>query len=171
MLQGQIIETALLTLVNFQTLVATKAARICHATGGEQVLEFGLRRAQGIDGGLSASRAAFIGGCAATSNVLAGKLFDIPVKGTHAHSWIMSFDDELESFQAYAAAMPNNCMFLVDTYDTIEGVHKAIQVGRQLRERGQLHLREGSACHLWQWRSGRRRDLRSRHRPVLQLHL
>ncbi len=135
-LQCQILETVLLNLVNFQTLIATKAARICGATGGDPVLEFGLRRAQGIDGALAASRAAYIGGCAATSNVLAGKLFGIPVKGTHAHSWVMSFDDELSSFEAYAAAMPNNCVFLVDTYDTLDGVRKAIEVGRKLRESG-----------------------------------
>ncbi|MCL4120344.1 UNVERIFIED_CONTAM: hypothetical protein GTU68_000454 [Idotea baltica] len=135
-IQCQLLETFLLNVVNFQTLIATRAARICEAAGDEPVLEFGLRRAQGIDGGLSASRAAYIGGCAATSNVLAGKLFDIPVKGTHAHSWVMSFDDELASFEAYAEAMPNNCVFLVDTYDTIEGVRKAISVGLKLRERG-----------------------------------
>ncbi len=134
--QCQWIETALLNLINFQTLIASKAARVCVAAQGESVLEFGLRRAQGIDGAISASRAAFIGGCSATSNVLAGKILDIPVRGTHAHSWVMSFDDELTSFEAYAAAMPNNCVFLVDTYDTIEGVRHAIQVGRGLRERG-----------------------------------
>ncbi|MCB9755048.1 MAG: nicotinate phosphoribosyltransferase [Myxococcales bacterium] len=135
-LQCQIIETPLLNMINFSTLIATKAARICAAARGEPVLEFGLRRAQGVDGALSAARAAFIGGCAATSNCLAGKLYGIPVKGTHAHSWVMSFDDELESFAAYARAMPNNCVFLVDTYDTVEGVKKAIEVGRRLRERG-----------------------------------
>ncbi|MBV9774110.1 MAG: nicotinate phosphoribosyltransferase, partial [Gemmatimonadetes bacterium] len=106
------------------------------AAHGDPVLEFGLRRAQGIDGGLTASRAAFIGGCSATSNVLAGKLFGIPVKGTHAHSWVMSFDSELEAFEAYAAAMPNNCVFLVDTYDTLEGVRNAVRVGHALRRRG-----------------------------------
>jgi nicotinate phosphoribosyltransferase len=100
------------------------------------VLEFGLRRAQGIDGGLSASRAAYIGGCAATSNVLAGKMLGIPVRGTHAHSWVMSFDDEREAFAAYAAAMPNNATFLVDTYDTHRGVEQAIEAGRALRARG-----------------------------------
>lgn len=136
LLQAQIVETALLNIINFQTLIATKSARVCKAAAGDPVLEFGLRRAQGVDGGLAASRAAYIGGCAATSNVLAGKLFDIPVKGTHAHSWVMSFDDELESFKAYAAAMPNNCVFLVDTYDTVEGVRKAVEVGKKLREQG-----------------------------------
>jgi nicotinate phosphoribosyltransferase len=136
LLQCQLVETALLTMINFETLIATKAARVTLAAGDDPVLEFGLRRAQGIDGGLSASRAAFVGGCAATSNVLAGRLFGIPVRGTHAHSWIMSFDDELEAFEAYADAMPNNCVFLVDTYDTIEGVHKAVEVGRRLRKQG-----------------------------------
>lgn len=135
-IQCQILETALLNIVNFQTLIATKSSRICQATGGEPVLEFGLRRAQGIDGALAASRAAYVGGCAATSNVLAGKLFGIPVKGTHAHSWIMSFDGEPEAFEAYAEAMPNNCVFLVDTYDTLDGVRNAVQVGKRLRERG-----------------------------------
>ena len=134
--QGQLVETPLLTMVNFQTLIATKSARICRAAAGDSVLEFGLRRAQGIDGGLSASRAAFVGGCHATSNVLAGKIYGIPVKGTHAHAWVMSFDSELESFEAYARAMPNNSIFLVDTYDTLDGVRNAIKVGKQLRERG-----------------------------------
>lgn len=133
-LQCQLLETPLLNLLNFQTLVATKAARVCLATQGEEVLEFGLRRAQGVDGSLAASRAAYIGGCDATSNVLAGKLFGIPVRGTHAHSWVMSFDDEGEAFRAYAEAMPNNCVFLVDTYDTLEGVRRAVEVGRWLRE-------------------------------------
>lgn len=136
LLQAQIIETALLNIVNFSSLIATKAGRIHQVTMGEDVLEFGLRRAQGIDGGLSASRAAYIGGCSATSNVLAGKLFDIPVKGTHAHSWVMCFENELEAFQQYAATMPNNCIFLVDTYDTLEGVENAIAVGRALRRKG-----------------------------------
>ena len=134
--QCQLLETALLTVVNFQTLIATKASRVCKAAQGDSVLEFGLRRAQGIDGGLSASRAAYVGGCHASSNVLAGKLFGIPVRGTHAHSWVMSFDTELESFQAYAKAMPNNCVFLVDTYDTVEGVTKAAEVGKWLRSQG-----------------------------------
>lgn len=136
LVECQLIETALLTMVNFETLIASKAARVTWAAGDDPVLEFGLRRAQGIDGGLSASRAAFVGGCAATSNVLAGRLFGIPVRGTHAHSWIMSFDDELEAMEAYADAMPNNCIFLVDTYDTIEGVRKAVEAGRRLRSQG-----------------------------------
>ncbi len=135
-IQGQIIESALLNMINFPTLVATKAARVCQAIKGDPVLEFGLRRAQGTNGALAASRAAYIGGCAATSNVLAGKLYGIPVKGTHAHSWVMSFADEQESFEAYARALPNNGVFLVDTYDTLEGVQKAVQVAKRLRERG-----------------------------------
>jgi nicotinate phosphoribosyltransferase len=135
-LQCQLLETAMLNLINFQSLVATKAARVCLATQGEPVLEFGLRRAQGVDGALAASRAAYIGGCDATSNVLAGKLYGIPVRGTHAHSWVMSFDDEPEAFLAYAKAMPNNCIFLVDTYDTLEGVRRAVKAGRWLRGQG-----------------------------------
>ena len=136
LLQCQLLETPLLDMINFQTLVATKAARVCAAADGDPVLEFGLRRAQGIDGALAASRAAYIGGCAATSNVLAGKLFGIPLRGTHAHSWVMSFDDEREAFGAYARVMPNNCVFLVDTYDTLDGVRHAIAVGHRLRRRG-----------------------------------
>lgn len=150
--QCQLLETPLLNIVNYQTLVATKAARMNLATQGETVLEFGLRRAQGIDGGLAASRAAYIGGCGATSNVLAGRLFGIPVKGTHAHSWVMSFDDEQEAFQAYADVMPNNCVFLVDTYDTIEGVKKAVEVGKKLRAQGHemigIRLDSGDLAYL-----------------------
>ncbi|MBA2369811.1 MAG: nicotinate phosphoribosyltransferase [Candidatus Protochlamydia sp.] len=140
LIQCQILESPLLNLINFPTLIATKAARICLAAKGEPVLEFGLRRSQGIDGALTASRAAYIGGCDSTSNVLAGKLFGIPVKGTHSHSWIMVFDEEMDAFQTYAEAMPDNCVFLVDTYDTIEGVKKAIQVGLWLRSQGKKFL-------------------------------
>ena len=136
LLQCQLVETALLNIVNFQTLIATQAARLCDAAEGDPILEFGLRRAQGPDGGLSASRAAYLGGCAATSNVLAGMNYGIPVKGTHAHSWVMSFDDEQEAFDHYAAAMPNNAVLLVDTYDTLNGVRKAILTGKKLRENG-----------------------------------
>jgi nicotinate phosphoribosyltransferase len=132
----QILETSLLNMINFQTLIATKAARLRLAAGDKSLLEFGLRRAQGADGGLSATWASYIGGCDATSNVLAGKLYGIPVKGTHAHSWVMSFDDELASFRAYAEAMPNNSIFLVDTYDTLDGVKKAIEVGKWLKQNG-----------------------------------
>ena len=136
LIQGQLLETALLNIINFQSLVATKAARVCQAAEGEPVLEFGLRRAQGIDGGLAASRAAYVGGVSATSNVLAGKRYGVPVRGTHAHSWVMSFDSELEAFEAYARALPANCVFLVDTYDTLEGVRQACKIGHQLREKG-----------------------------------
>lgn len=135
-IQCQLFETALLNIINFQTLIATKAARVAIAAKGEPILEFGLRRAQGIDGGIAASRAAYIGGASATSSVIAGKIFGIPVKGTISHSWVMAFDDELEAFQTYAKVMPNNCVFLVDTYDTIEGVKRAIKVGHSLRKRG-----------------------------------
>jgi nicotinate phosphoribosyltransferase len=136
LLQGQLVESTLLNIINFQTLIATKAARVCQAAKGDSVLEFGLRRAQGPDGALSASRAAYIGGCDATSNLLAGKLFGIPVRGTHAHSWVTAFPDELSAFAAYADIMPHNCVLLVDTYDTIQGVKNAIEVGKKLRERG-----------------------------------
>lgn len=134
--QCQLLETPLLNCLNFSTLIATKAARICEAAGGDPVVEFGLRRAQGSDGALTASRAAYIGGCAATSNVLAGMRYGIPVRGTHAHSWVMSFADEREAFAAYAEALPNNCTFLVDTYDTLEGVRRAAEVGKLLAARG-----------------------------------
>ena len=135
-IQCQIVETALLNVINFQTLVATKAARVCLAAQGDPVVEFGLRRAQGPDGGLSASRAAYVGGCVGTSNTLAGARFGIPVSGTHAHSWVMAWDSELEAFERYAAALPNNCTFVVDTYDTLQGARHAVEVGRRLRERG-----------------------------------
>ncbi len=136
LIQCQLLETPLLNMINFQTLIATKAARMNLATQGQPILEFGLRRAQGIDGAMAASRAAYIGGCTSTSNVLAGKLFGIPVSGTHAHSWIMAFETELEAFEAYAEAFPDNCIFLVDTYDTINGVRNAIKVGEILRSKG-----------------------------------
>ncbi len=139
-IQAQLLETPLLTLTNFASLIATKAARICLAAGEDPVLEFGLRRAQGIDGAMTASRSSFIGGCSATSNTLAGKLYNIPVRGTHAHSWVMAFDSELESFKAYAKALPNNAIFLVDTYDTLQGVKHAIEAAQWLREHGKPFL-------------------------------
>jgi len=135
-IQCQILETPLLNIINFQTLIATKASRMFRAADGDPVLEFGLRRAQGNDGALTASRAAYIGGCSATSNVLAGKVYGIPVKGTIAHSWVMAFEDELEAFQQYAKIAPNNCVLLVDTYATLEGVKKAVKVALDLKERG-----------------------------------
>lgn len=135
-MQCQLLETALLNCVNFQTLIATKAARVCQAADGRPVAEFGLRRAQGM-GGMWASRAAVVGGCASTSNVLAGRAFDIPVSGTHAHSWVMSFDDELTAFREYARIFPHNCVLLVDSYDVEQGIRNAITVGLEMRERGE----------------------------------
>jgi nicotinate phosphoribosyltransferase len=150
--QCQLIEPLLLNLINYQTLIATKAARVNQAADGDAVVEFGLRRSQGLDGALSASRAAFIGGCPATSNVLAGKLLDIPVRGTHAHSWVMFFESEREAFSEYARAMPNNCIFLVDTYNTLDGVQRAIESGRWLREQGHemigIRLDSGDLAYL-----------------------
>jgi nicotinate phosphoribosyltransferase len=136
--EAQLIESALLNMINFNTLIATKAARVVHAAGDDsQVLEFGLRRAQGPDGAMSASRAAFVGGCVATSNSLAGMRYGIPVRGTQAHSWVMSFASELESFRAYANRYPDSALLLVDTYDTLgSGVPNAIQVARELQEKG-----------------------------------
>jgi nicotinate phosphoribosyltransferase len=126
---AQLVESFLLNALNYQSLIATKTARICQAAQGEPVLEFGLRRAQGPDGGLSGSRAAYIGGAVATSNVLAGKLFGIPVRGTHAHSWVMRFPTELEAFRAFSETFPKSCVLLVDTYDTLRsGVPNAIEI-------------------------------------------
>lgn len=133
----QLIETALLNCVNFETLIATKAARVCLAAHGLPVAEFGLRRAQGAGGGMWASRAAVVGGCASTSNVLAGKTYGLPVSGTHAHSWVMSFPSELEAFRAYAREFPRNCVLLVDTYDVEQGIRNAITVGLEMRARGE----------------------------------
>jgi len=148
----QLLESPLLNLLNFPSLIATKAARICIAADGEPVLEFGLRRAQGLDGALTASRAAYVGGCDSTSNLLAGKIYGIPVSGTHSHSWIMVFDNELEAFEAYADALPNSCVFLVDTYNTLEGVKHAIEVGKELREKGKkllgIRLDSGDLAYL-----------------------
>lgn len=136
MLEAQLVETALLTFINHQTLIASKAAKICAAAGGG-VMEFGLRRAQGADAGVYGARAAMIGGCVGTSNVYAGKLFHVPVSGTMAHSWVMNFPSEVEAFRAYAKCFPDNCLLLVDTYDTLRsGVPNAITVFRELREKG-----------------------------------
>ena len=152
LLEAQLLETALLNLVNFPTLAATKAAHVTLAAGGAPVLEFGLRRAQGPDGGLTASRSAYLGGCFATSNVLAGRLFDIPVRGTHAHSWVLSFASEQEAFDAWADVMPGNAVMLVDTYDSVEGIANAIDTGRRMRERGHrlagIRLDSGDLAYL-----------------------
>lgn len=136
-MEAQLLETALLNIVNHQTLIATKASRVVQAADGGTVLEFGLRRAQGPDAGIYGARAAVIAGCQATSNVLTGEMFGIPVGGTHAHSWVMSFPDELEAFRAYAEIFPTNCMLLVDTYDTLgSGMPNALKVFGELRARG-----------------------------------
>jgi len=135
--EAQLIETTLLNIMNYQTLIATKAARVVWAANGDIVIDFGLRRAHGPDGALMASRAAYIGGVDGTSNVLAGRLYGIPVRGTHAHSWIESFTKELEAFRAYARVYPDACLLLADTYDTLNsGVSNAIQVGHELRKKG-----------------------------------
>jgi nicotinate phosphoribosyltransferase len=153
-----LVETALLAIVNFQTLIATKAARVCLAARDEPVIEFGLRRAQGIDGGLAATRAAYLGGCHATSNTLAGRLYGIPVRGTHAHSWVMLHDSEREAFMAYARALPGNCVFLVDTYDTREGILHAIEAARWLRAQGKelVGIRLDSGDLAWLSQEARR---------------
>ncbi len=136
-IEAQLIETALLNIINHQSLIATKASRVCYAAQGDGVMEFGLRRAQGPDAGTYGARAAVIGGCVATSNVLAGKMFNIPVKGTHAHSWIMSFEDEYTAFKEYAKLYPNACILLVDTYDTLKsGVPNAIKVFNEMKNSG-----------------------------------
>lgn len=136
-MEAQLVETALLTLINHQSLIATKAARIVYAAQGDGVMEFGLRRAQGPDAGIYGARAAMIAGCIGTSNVLCGKMFDVPVKGTHAHSWIMSFPDELTAFRTYARLYPQACILLVDTYDTLgSGVPNAIRVFQEMRDAG-----------------------------------
>lgn len=135
--EAQLIETALLNIINHQTLIATKACRVVQAAQGDSILEFGLRRAQGPDAGIYGARAAIIGGCDATSNVLTGEMYGIPVKGTHAHSWVMSFPDELSAFRAYAEYFPTSCMLLIDTYDTLKsGLPNAITVFKELRAKG-----------------------------------
>ncbi|MBQ7582195.1 MAG: nicotinate phosphoribosyltransferase, partial [Lachnospiraceae bacterium] len=136
-MEAQLVETAILNIINHQSLIATKTARVCYAARGDGIMEFGLRRAQGPDAGIYGARAAMIGGCIGTSNVLAGQMFDVPVKGTHAHSWIMSFPDEYTAFKAYADIYPSACILLVDTYDTLKsGIPNAIRVFTEMREAG-----------------------------------
>ena len=133
LLEAQFLETTLLNIINHQTLIASKASKVAYAARGDSVMEFGLRRAQGPDAGLYGARAAVIGGCRSTSNVLAGRIFDIPVSGTHAHSWVMNFPSEYEAFSAYAKMYPDACLLLVDTYDTLKsGVPNAIRVFEEL---------------------------------------
>jgi len=152
-MEAQLIETAILTFVNHQTLIATKASRICYSAQGDSVLEFGLRRAQGPDAAIYGARAAIIGGCNATSNVLTGQMFDIPVSGTHAHSWVQSFPDEVSAFRAYARVFPDSALLLVDTYDTLRsGVPNAITVFKELRASGHepvgIRLDSGDLAYL-----------------------
>jgi nicotinate phosphoribosyltransferase len=135
-IHAQIIETALLNIINFHSLIATKAARVCEAAKDDPVIEFGMRRAHSFGGAIGASWAAYIGGCESTSNVIAGKLFNIPVRGTHAHSWVQCFDSELEAFLTYAKVMPNNSVFVVDTYNSIQGVKNAVEAGKLLVKNG-----------------------------------
>ncbi len=148
--QAQLLESPMLNILNFQTLIATKAARICLAAHPDPVIEFGMRRAQGIDGAISASRASFIGGCESSSDVLAGKLFGIPVRGTHAHSWVMAFDEEEKAFETFAKMRPKNCVLLVDTYHSLEGVKKAIKVAKTIPgfELAGIRLDSGDLAHL-----------------------
>ena len=138
--QCQLVESAIINMFNFNTLIATKASRMNLSSKDDFILEFGLRRAQGIDGSLSASRASYIGGTSKTSNVLAGKLFDIPVSGTHSHSWVLAFDTELESFKKYADVMPNNCILLIDTFNTMDGLDNAIIVAKELEKKNKKLL-------------------------------
>lgn len=136
-MEAQLVETAILNIINHQSLIATKAARVCYAAKGDGIMEFGLRRAQGPDAGIYGARAAVIGGCIGTSNVLCGQLFDVPVKGTHAHSWIMSFPNEYTAFKTYADMYPTACILLVDTYDTLKsGVPNAIRVFQEMQKEG-----------------------------------
>lgn len=152
-MEAQLVETALLNIINHQTLIASKSAKICYAAKGDAIMEFGLRRAQGPDAGIYGARAAVIGGCASTSNVLAGKMFDIPVSGTHAHSWVMNFPDELTAFRNYADAYPDNVLLLVDTYDTLRsGVPNAIRCFDEMVKQGRkpkgIRLDSGDLAYL-----------------------
>ncbi|MBQ3786789.1 MAG: nicotinate phosphoribosyltransferase, partial [Lachnospiraceae bacterium] len=143
-MEAQLLETAILNIINHQALIATKTSRICFAARGDGIMEFGLRRAQGPDAGTYGARAAMIGGCIGTSNVLTGQLFDVPVMGTHAHSWVMSFPDELTAFRTYAKLYPNACTLLVDTYDTLKsGGPNAIKVFSEMKAEGRLKSRYG----------------------------
>ena len=143
-MEAQLIETAILNIVNHQSLIATKASRVVHAARPDGVMEFGLRRAQGPDAGIYGARAAMIGGCIGTSNILAGEMFDVPILGTHAHSWIMSFPDELTAFRTYAELYPDACILLVDTYDTLKsGIPNAIKVFQEMRDKGIKSKRYG----------------------------
>ena len=151
--EAQLIETAILCILNHQTLIATKAAKVVYAANGSSVAEFGLRRAQGPDAGLYGARAAMIAGCSSTSNVLAGKMFDVAISGTHAHAWVMSFDTELDAFRAYAKMYPDSCLLLVDTYDTLKsGVPNAIKVFDELKSQGHkpigIRLDSGDLAYL-----------------------
>ncbi len=152
-MEAQLVETALLNIINHQTLIATKARRVVEAAQESAVLEFGLRRAQGPDAGIYGARASIIGGCTATSNVMTGAMFGIPVRGTHAHSWVMSFPSELEAFRAYAKVFPSDCLLLVDTYDTLKsGMPNAITVFHELRAAGHepsgIRLDSGDLAYL-----------------------
>lgn len=152
LIEAQLIETALLNIISHQTLIATKSARIVDAARGKSVVEFGLRRAQGPDAGIYGARAAMIGGCIGTSNVLTGQMFDIPVKGTHSHSWVMSFDSELDAFRAFAKVYPDTCLLLVDTYDSVRGIQNAITVFNELKAAGHkpvgIRLDSGDIAYL-----------------------
>ena len=155
MFEAQLVETAILCILNHQTLIATKAAKVVYAANGAAVAEFGLRRAQGPDAGIYGARAAIIAGCKSTSNVLAGKMFDVPISGTHAHAWVMSFNSEYEAFRAYADMYPDACLLLVDTYDTLKsGVPNAIKVFKELRASGHepigIRLDSGDLSYLSQ---------------------
>ena len=152
-MQAQLIETAILNIVNHQTLIASKAAKVCYSAKGDTVMEFGLRRAQGPDAGIYGARAAIIGGCNSTSNVLAGRMFDIPIAGTHAHSWVMSFPTEYDAFKAYADTYPDATLLLVDTYDTLRsGIPNAIKVFNELKAKGKkpigIRLDSGDLAYL-----------------------
>lgn len=143
-MEAQLVETAILNIINHQSLIATKTSRIVFAANGDGIMEFGLRRAQGPDAGLYGARAAMIGGCVGTSNVLAGQMFDVPVMGTHAHSWIMSFPDEYTAFKTYAEMYPDNCTLLVDTYDTLKsGVPNAIRIFQEFKDAGKPLIKYG----------------------------